>query len=113
MRQFSKRLERRIVRFYQLGSSSVELAKRYGCGRSCIIKIVHRHGVPTRTLLEAAQVSQFKRKTTPDPKSPTPEEIAERAAKIREGWDEDDYRKRAGLDKQKPYEFPLIVGIPY
>lgn len=102
--RFSDQLKQRIVRLYQLGFSSVELAKRCGCSRSRIIKIVHDRGVPTRTLLEAAQVRQ----EIPLPKTPTPKEIAERTAKIREGWDEDEYRKRAGLGKQKPYEFPLV-----
>jgi hypothetical protein len=39
-----------------------------------------------------------------DEQPPTPTEIAERAALIREGWDEIEHRKRAGLHAEPFYE---------
>ena len=39
--------------------------------------------------------------------SPTPEQIAKRAAKIRDGWDEEQTRKRAGAP-EFPYEIPTV-----
>lgn len=39
---------------------------------------------------------------------PTPEEIAERAAEVRQGWSEMEHRRRAGLPESAGWEAPTI-----
>lgn len=39
---------------------------------------------------------------------PTPEEIAERAAEVRQGWSELEHRRRAGLPESAGWEAPTI-----
>ena len=61
--------------------------------------------------MEASRMKYAKR---PDP---TPEEIQERAAEIREGWSDGDYRRRAKITASNPVELydewmPPIVADP-
>ncbi len=108
-RRFSRQLERRIVQLYLSGISSVQLADRYGCTASRVASIMQRHNRSMRTLVEAARLREGK----PLTEDPTPEQIAERTAKIREDWDEEEHRYRAGIPKRTPYEFPLISQLQH
>lgn len=42
-------------------------------------------------------------------RDPTPEEIRQRCAEIREGWDEREEARRRGVDRRAPGWAPLVV----
>jgi len=86
-----------IIRLYTtLQYSSDAIAKRYKVVPPTVRRILVRAGVKIRSCTRMpVDISQ--------------EEIARRAAQVRQGWDEETYRKRAGL-ATGPFEFPTAGG---
>ena len=75
---------------------------RLGITVDSLNRIRNRLGLPART-------PQNRAKPVVKYRDPTGSEIAERAAAIRSGWDQETERKRrVSKEGQEPYEFPTI-----
>jgi hypothetical protein len=84
-------------RLWEAGISLREMAEVLGMGADAVGTMRYRLGLKPRTPQTKAQ-----RTEQPDP---TPQEIAERSAAIRDSWDDETRLRRAGKLVQ-PYEFP-------
>jgi hypothetical protein len=81
-----------------------EICQRHTLTKDQVVRLRVGLELPPR-LDRAARL----RRHTPPP--PTPDQIKERAAAIREGWDEDTERRRRGAI-ERPYEIPWGVETP-
>lgn len=116
-RPFSVEVQKQIIERYESGCSVVELAVQYDCNFHRITAILRRHDKPVRI---TSEVSRILLTGTQDPQDsvgegvqdewPSLEEIEKRKIEVKEKWDEETHRKRAG-EVQDPYEFPVVRGL--
>lgn len=92
----------RISKLLTGGMSQGEVAAEVGVAKSTVWRIAHGEH---RRQQPVAPVSIPK--ISPEPKSPSPEEIEARAWAIRMGWTETKERGRE-VTKPVPYTFPVV-----
>lgn len=97
----------------------VSLFKTDWLGGLMIADICQKHTlsrdqvVRLRVSLELpARMDRGNRRKTGEQETPTPEEIKERAAKIRSEWTPEIERKRRGVETEVFYEIPQNVETP-
>ena len=103
-KNFTPAEQARIIRLYLGGCSCQQIGLVLRCSGQTIYHFVRWQGV-NRNRRQAARHRQHQLPSY----EPTEEQIALEAARIRNGWSDEEARARAGLPrKQEPYQPPMI-----
>lgn len=89
-----------IIRMYEHGRSCQKIARRIGCAIATVTEVIRGAGLKIR--MDRSRPEYL----------PTPEEIEERAEQIRQEWDEQTHRERAGYGSNSRHWTPPVVDSP-
>ena len=107
---YTEEQAKEMVSLYSQGWTIIDLRRKFGGSWEIVRRVLTNHGAEIRF----GSVSVAMRKVSEEEPGPDgtdlAPEVAEAARQIRDGWDEEECRRRAGIYNPDPWEVPRIKG---